>query len=130
MRILLVEDHQDTLEALSRLLKIEGHHICSVTTETAAIQACKNDAFDLLICDIGLPDGNGWDLMKRLRQISATPSIALTGFGMAEGMLASEDNGFAAHVTKPVAFDQLLKTIQAVLDATAPTAPATGHSAE
>jgi two-component system CheB/CheR fusion protein len=115
MRILLVEDHRDTRNALSRILGMSGHFVQTATTLADAKDACKNQTFDLLICDIGLPDGNGWELMRHLRQFCDTPGIALTGYGATEDVEESGESGYFAHLTKPVAFDELLHTIKLVL---------------
>jgi CheY-like chemotaxis protein len=114
MRILLVEDHRDTREALARVLAKNGYAVETADDVAQAKQACKNQTFDLLICDIGLPDGDGWELMRDLRQICTTPGIALTGYGMAEDVQASGASGYFAHITKPVSFDDLLRTIHSM----------------
>jgi CheY-like chemotaxis protein len=75
-------------------------------------QQIKSDQlFDLLICDIGLPDGTGHDVIKQLLLTRKFPAIALSGFGMAEDIKKSKDSGFHEHLTKPVSIQQLKSAI-------------------
>src|SRR3954463_12693331 len=67
MRILIVEDHDDSLEALLRLLRMRGYAVAGARTGTEALEACEAADFDLMICDIGLPDIDGWDLVGQVR---------------------------------------------------------------
>ena len=115
LKLLLVEDHEDTARVLRRLLSLRGYDVRLATSATAALVAAENERFDLLISDIGLPDHNGYDLMRRLRDKGFGPGIAMTGYGREEDVEASRDAGFAAHVVKPVDLQQLDRTIQAVI---------------
>ena len=81
----------------------------------AGVETYSKDTFDLLICDIGLPDGTGVDLMKRLRKTSSVRGIALSGFGMDHDVERSREAGFLAHLTKPVDFQRLLGVIDEIL---------------
>src|SRR4051794_26101473 len=101
MRILLVEDHRDTCEAISRMLSRIGCEVETAANVADATHACKNCTYDLLLCDIGLPDGDGWELLRNVRQFSPVPGIALTGYGMPAEVQTSIESGFAAHITKP-----------------------------
>jgi DNA-binding response OmpR family regulator len=80
----------------------------------AALRAAGDVEFDLVISDVGLPDGTGWELMRRLRRRQAVPGIALTGFGRDEDVGRTRAAGFAAHLTKPVDFARLEATIRQV----------------
>ena len=71
----------------------------------------KNHEFDLLISDIGLPDGSGVELMQKIREISPLPGIALSGFGMQHDIERSKEAGFLEHLTKPINFAQLQAVI-------------------
>ncbi len=74
------------------------------------------DPFDLLLSDLGLPDGSGHDLMREMRSRGHKfPSIALSGYGQAEDILRSQEAGFAAHLTKPVARQHLIESIASVV---------------
>ena len=94
MRILLVEDHQDSANMLALVLRGNGHDVLAVGTAGEALQACVEAAFDLLISDIGLPDLNGWELLARLRAHCAVPAIALTAFSSHEDRERSRAAGF------------------------------------
>ena len=101
-RVLLVEDHDDTRQMLHMLI---GGFDCEVTATASvreAIEAFSQKSFDLLISDIGLPDGTGLDVMRHIKSKSETPGIALSGFGQDEDVRQSQQAGFAAHLIKPV----------------------------
>lgn len=119
LSILLVEDHPDTSAALAALLKGFGWKVRVAETVADAIAAADAEQFDLLISDIGLPDGNGLDLMKQLRAKRPVRGICLSGFGMEEDVRNSRDAGFLEHLTKPVNVAQLRKAIdRAVVEET------------
>jgi DNA-binding response OmpR family regulator len=107
MKILLVEDHGDTAQALVRLLTTRGYQVQTAGTVAAGIEAIQRGKFDLLLCDIGLPDGTGFQLLERVRASCKTPALALSGFGMEEDVTKSKQAGFDAHLTKPVNFQKL-----------------------
>jgi PAS domain S-box-containing protein len=112
--ILLVEDHADTAAALSRLLQARGHAVQTASSAAEALLIFKPGAFDLIICDIGLPDGNGYNLLNSIRQIDSIAAIALTGFGMTTDIARANEAGFDAHLTKPVDFHKLESVIAKV----------------
>jgi signal transduction histidine kinase/ActR/RegA family two-component response regulator len=109
--ILLVDDHEDTVQILSDLLTENGFFV-----ETAgSVKAAQNvdlHAVDVIVSDIGLPDGSGFDLMRDLRSRTNRPAIALSGFGMESDVRAAEEAGFDLHLTKPVDIDRLLTAIE------------------
>jgi two-component system CheB/CheR fusion protein len=105
-RILLVEDHDDTRAVMARLLKTLGCHVTAAASVAEAIAASETQAFDLLISDIGLPDGTGLDVMRHM-QSRVPRAIALSGYGQEEDLKRSRDAGFAVHLTKPVNFNML-----------------------
>jgi CheY-like chemotaxis protein len=107
LRILLVDDHIDTCAALERLLARRGHRITAVYDVRSALQAVQHDAFDLVISDVGLPDGTGMELMGRLKEGRKLRGIAISGFGMNGDLEKSLEAGFSAHLTKPVSFEKL-----------------------
>ncbi len=115
-RILLVEDHADTAAMMRRLLGRRGYAVTLATTVAEALQAATSQPFDLLISDLGLPDGSGLDLMRDLASCPARlPGIALSGYGMPDDARKSLDAGFLEHLTKPVAMERLWATIDRVL---------------
>ncbi|HTH46813.1 MAG TPA: PAS domain-containing protein [Candidatus Limnocylindria bacterium] len=106
-RILLVEDHEATRLALSLLLRRRHYTVIAAASLAEARMLASQSQIDLLISDIGLPDGNGYDLMNELRESYGLSGIALTGYGMEEDVLQSKRTGFAAHLTKPVRIQSL-----------------------
>ena len=121
LRILLVEDHADTADQLSRLLKRAGHTVTWASNIVEAHQclaasssAGDSSSFDLLVSDLGLPDGSGHDLMREVSITHRIPGIALSGYGMKEDIQKSMDAGFSRHITKPVDWDELKGAIQRI----------------
>ncbi len=98
--ILLVEDHEQTRTTLMQLLRRRGHKVIGVGSMEAA-RAHAGDC-DLLISDLGLPDGDGYELMAELSHAHGLPGIALSGYGMEQDIAKSRASGFCAHLTKPV----------------------------
>jgi PAS domain S-box-containing protein len=105
--ILLVEDHEDSAEVMSRLLRLKGYSVETCATVAEAVKIVNERNFNLLLSDIGLPDGTGIDLIRLIRQHSSLPAIALTGFGMDQDVARYKESGFDAHLTKPVNFQKL-----------------------
>jgi PAS domain S-box-containing protein len=102
LRILLVEDHPDTAEAMADLLRLMGHQVTVAGTVASALETAGSVGFDLVVSDIGLPDGSGQDLMRQLVSRHGLRGIALSGYGMEEDVLKSREAGFSAHLIKPV----------------------------
>lgn len=112
LRILLVEDHIDTSRAMARLLSRIGHQVRTAGTVRAAVDAVRAGPVDLVISDLGLPDGNGHDLMRMLRGFGPVRGIALSGYGSDDDVRRSQDAGFDTHLTKPTDFENLVETIE------------------
>ncbi len=111
MNILLVEDHEDSLRAMARLLRKLDHRVATATCVSEALAAAKAENFDLVISDLGLPDGTGLQLMKELLARRPMKGIALTGYGMDADIQLTRDAGFQKHLTKPINFHDLEKAI-------------------
>jgi nitrogen-specific signal transduction histidine kinase/ActR/RegA family two-component response regulator len=112
-RILLVEDHEPTLAVLHRLLTRAGHEVIPAQNIAAALAAVENHSFHILISDLGLPDGTGVELISALRaRHPPFQAIALSGYGMEADLLRTREAGFAAHLVKPIDFDQLRHALQ------------------
>ncbi len=105
--VLLVEDHKPTARALAQLLGRRNYEVVTADCVAEAKTAAGRKNFDLLISDIGLPDGNGYELMRSLHDQYGLIGIALTGYGMEEDVRRSEAAGFIAHLTKPVSVQTL-----------------------
>lgn len=106
-RILLVDDHADTLRILSCLLKKWGYTVTSADCVQSALDVAGKERFDLLISDLGLPDGSGWDIMRRLKELYGLHGIAVSGFGSDEDIRNSRQAGFEEHLIKPLNFQTL-----------------------
>lgn len=117
LRILLVEDHDDTGFILSRVLRTEGHEVTHARDATAALASFAARSFDLVITDLGLPDEDGATLMERLqRQRPGLPGICMTGFG--QEVIADRGAAFSCHLRKPVEVGQLHAAIARAIPAT------------
>jgi len=112
MRVLLVEDHEDTIRSLTSLLRLRGYHVQAARSVQSALELAANERFDVLVSDIGLPDGSGIDLMQAINSEHPIFGIALTGFGMEEDVRRSRDVGFHHHLIKPVDLNKLDALIQ------------------
>ena len=115
LRILLVEDHPDTAAILARLLRRMGHDVLPAGSVRHALEIADREipaaGLDLLISDLGLPDGTGQDLMRMLSARHALPGIALSGYGMDSDLEESTAAGFARHLIKPIDAALLQSTI-------------------
>ena len=107
LRILLVDDHQDTCAALEKLLVRRGHLVAATHNMRSAMETAVRNRFDLLISDIALPDGSGMELMTQLQAISKMPGIAISGFGNNGDIERSLQAGFCEHLIKPVKLEKL-----------------------
>lgn len=114
-KVLVVDDHSDTVVFLSRLLQKAGCEVTSATGLREALTLLANERFDLLISDLGLADGNGNDLMRQAQQHQQIKGIALSGFDSADARRECEQAGFSEHVVKPVDMPKLLQAMQRVL---------------
>jgi two-component system CheB/CheR fusion protein len=115
LRILLVEDHADTAEAIAELLRLQGHRVATAgSVEEALALAGSPEDFDLVVSDLGLPDGNGVELMRELSGRYGLSGIALSGYGMEEDVRQSLEAGFRKHLTKPVNMEALKAALREV----------------
>ncbi len=117
VRILLVEDHADTANVMRRILENAGYSVTHASNVATARELAMKQNFDLVISDLGLPDGSGFELMRYLKKTRGISGIALSGFGTEEDMAASSAAGFAEHLTKPVDWPQLRAAIDRLLEA-------------
>lgn len=116
LRLLVVEDHVDTLATLSRLLARRGFSVFTAASVADALKVAAETAFDVLVSDIGLPDGRGTELLEKLGEMigQRPPSVAMSGFGMEEDIERCHSAGFSEHLTKPVEFSALIRAITRV----------------
>jgi signal transduction histidine kinase/ActR/RegA family two-component response regulator len=113
-RLLVVEDHAATRASLVRMMERRGYEVRSAQSLTQARELVETGTFDLVLSDLGLPDGSGHELMRELRDRSGIPGIALSGFGMETDVLESRAAGFVAHLTKPVTAQALDAALERV----------------
>ena len=117
--VLVVDDHEDTRRVLARALRRRGCHVTVASSVATALEEFARQPADLLICDIGLPDGSGWDVIRKLRETSQAKAIAVTGYGMDSDIEKSKAAGFDTHVTKPIDFPELEHIIEGLFAADA-----------
>ena len=103
LRVFIVENHPDTLKYLRMYLELVGHSVLSAGTMTDALAALPAADCDVLISDIGLTDGDGWDLLHRVRDRLSRPvyAIAMSGFGLNADLIRSREAGYHHHLLKP-----------------------------
>jgi len=115
LRILMVEDHGDTARIMKRLLSARRHQVELAGDVASGLQLALEGEFDLVLSDLGLPDGSGYDLIRSLRSKGLRmPAIALSGYGQEKDIQESRDAGFSAHLVKPVNPDRLMEAIARV----------------
>lgn len=114
LNIFIVEDHKDSLKFLEIYLKDCGHLVHHAHCAKEALAALSHERPDVLLTDIGLPDGNGWDLMLKLRHDKNAPpyAIAMSGYGMSSDFEKSATAGFRRHLLKPLDPDQLDEALE------------------
>jgi len=112
LRILLVEDHRDTRHVLSRLLVHFGHEVVTAENIRNALQILAAEEIDVLLCDIGLPDGSGYEVIAHARRKRPIKAVAITGFGTDEDVRRSKQAGFDFHLVKPVDLHELQTVLE------------------
>jgi PAS domain S-box-containing protein len=122
LQILLVEDHKDTARVLGRILQNAGFDVSHADSLVRARELAHSRRFDLVISDVGLPDGSGLDLMRGLHETQGLTGIALSGFGTDDDVAASSAAGFAEHLTKPVDWERLRSAIERLTSLKKPAA--------
>lgn len=116
LRILVVEDHEPTRSVMTKLLRDLGHRPMPAGGVESALKLVLEQPIDLVISDLGLPDGSGHDLMRQIRRRFDVRGIALSGYGMEDDLRRSEEAGFAEHLIKPIDVTRLQAAIRRVTD--------------
>jgi hypothetical protein len=115
LRLIVVEDHANTAEGLKKFLKAVGYEVFVATDMTSALWLATSVQFDLLLSDLGLPDGTGWELLKQLNAgQSQIRAIAISAHNSPEDLKLSAEAGFVEHLAKPVSPTKLCAAIQRV----------------
>lgn len=113
LRILLVDDHIDTCTVMGKLLAARGHRVTIAHDMKSALEKVEADGFDVLISDVGLPDGSGIELMAKSKNMLV--GIAMSGFGTDADAARSLQAGFSQHLVKPVTMEKLDAALQTVM---------------
>ncbi|TLD71377.1 response regulator [Phragmitibacter flavus] len=114
LSIFLVEDDPDTARVLGRYLRHLGHHVQQACCMKDALAALPVNQLDVWISDIGLPDGTGWQLLRRARLPASVYPIAISGFGTANDLSQSKQAGFQRHLIKPFHIQELNEILMGV----------------
>lgn len=115
LRILFVEDHSESRRIIGRLLSASGYDVSVADRAGTALHLLNSDKFDVILSDIGLPDGSGYALLMLAKQCQASIiAIALTGFSEEQDVRFSREAGFDFHLTKPVDFHALRTVLNRV----------------
>ncbi|MGI9105235.1 MAG: ATP-binding protein [Pyrinomonadaceae bacterium] len=117
--VLIIEDAPDTLEMLRVTFEVRGFRTSMCATAEEALSVAANERFDIIISDIGLPNIDGYDLLRRLRNetpyLRGVPALALTGYAAQKDIDAALAAGFSAHLAKPFDPSALVATVDALL---------------
>jgi len=114
MHLLVVEDHEATKAVLGKLLRKNGHTVTIAASVSEALAAFAVTPVDVLISDLGLPDGTGIELMREVRRQRPIPGIALSGYGMENDLQKTREAGFYAHLVKPINFEKLCGVLKEI----------------
>ncbi len=112
MRIFVVENHLDTLKYLKMYLESLGHSVTTAGTMQAALAAIPTADCHVLISDIGLADGDGWQLMEQAQFPQPVYAIAMSGFGAESDLARSQAAGFRRHITKPFGDEDISEALE------------------
>ena len=112
LSILLVDDHEDTVRSLMLLLKRRGFQVKTATDIAQAVEMFSQESFDVLVSDMGLPDGSGLDLLPGLATPPRCGGIMVSGFGNEEDLERSRAVGYGEHLVKPVDINELEAAIR------------------
>src|SRR5436190_5216247 len=125
-RILIVDDEPSLLTTMAPLLRGRGYDVATATTGHAALDAVDRQPPQLVILDLGLPDIDGIEVCRRMREGRAIPILVLSARGAERDKVAALDAGADDYVTKPFGAEELLARVRAALRRTEATPPAAG----
>jgi CheY-like chemotaxis protein len=110
-RVFIVEDHPATARALKTYLEVCGYGVEVASDVKSALRASEQKQFDVLVCDLHLPDGTGWELMRQLNALGGMRGVAFSALDGPEDRRRSKEAGFVEHVAKGSNPDTLLAAI-------------------
>ncbi|MEM8679290.1 MAG: chemotaxis protein CheB [Planctomycetota bacterium] len=117
LRIVIVEDSDDSRDMLAEILRLEGHEVIEATDGVTGVQAIETHRPDLAFVDVGLPEMSGYEVVKRIRKnrdVATVAIYALTGYGRPEDRGASVEAGFDGHLVKPLRLEVLTEVIASI----------------
>ena len=112
MRIFVVENHRDTLKYLKMYLESLGHTVTTASTMQAALAASPTEDCHVLISDLGLPDGDGWQLLEQAKFPQPVYAVAMSGFASANDIARSKAAGFQRHIAKPFGEEDIIEALE------------------
>jgi CheY-like chemotaxis protein len=115
-QVLIVDDHADTASLWAAVLRGSGYTVKTAETCAAAKLLAAAHPFNVVLCDLGLPDGDGRALLRELRAIHGIKGIALTGFSEPDDIRTTREAGFELHLVKPVTPEALTAAVKLVLE--------------
>ena len=124
-KILIVDDVEDSLLMMEYMLSLQGYDVITAPSVDAAIVQARQELPDLIITDLGMPEKDGFDLLKLIRQdqrLATIPTIALSGYTNSAEVERVKAAGFTAHLPKPVEEEDLLRVIRDCQEAKSPGA--------
>lgn len=117
LRVLIVEDNIDAAETLAEVLELSGHKVRVTHDGPAAMEAVRSDPPEVVLCDLGLPGMNGYEVVQRIQELPLMAGallVALTGYGQSEDRRRAMEAGFHLHLTKPIDPEQLADILAGV----------------
>src|SRR5690348_4677346 len=112
LRLIVDEDHASTAEGLKKFLQAVGYRVFVATDMHSAMSLASAVEFDLLLSDLALPDGDGWELLKRLSAERHIRAIAFSAHNLPEDVARSAQAGFIEHLPKPLSAETLCAAIE------------------
>jgi DNA-binding NtrC family response regulator len=112
LNILFVDDHADTREALSKLLQRRGYGVVTASSYDSAIHKASAMRFDLVIADIGLPDGNGLNILPEIRKLYPVRGIVISGYNQLTEIQQSAEAGYDRFLSKPFTAEALYEAVE------------------
>ena len=116
LNVLVVEDYPNTADLMVRVLSREGFHVTLASDVESAMRVAEKEHIDILVSDLCLPDGTGWELMEALRAHGPVHGIVVSALSAPENVRRSYNVGFEAHLVKPVDIDRLVETVHDVAE--------------
>ena len=118
LRVLVVDDQFDTRELLGAVLEEYGVRVTSVASSAEALEALKNFEFDVLLSDIGMPDEDGYTLIRKVRELEAEKrgirAIAITAYAGEDARTQALSAGFQMHLSKPIDPVELVAAVESL----------------